>query len=168
MVKVTFTRSKVIGQGHQRSKMLAVGFRCFHDIEREMKRNRIWTYWWRHTKRSLMAWVGLIPKDTQGPFCVLPSICVQNYTVSPENGSVSAAIHTDIKWYTLWQSRIGKQAVPHWASMLRWIWSISEYGSLKVYYTLITPKYNSLGWFYCMFNRAVLYGCTGRQYTQGT
>ncbi len=25
-----------------------------------------------------------------------------------------------------WQSPIGKQAVPHWASMLRWIWSISE------------------------------------------
>ncbi len=27
----------------------------------------------------------------------------------------------------MWQSPIGKQAVPHWASMLRWIWSISEY-----------------------------------------
>ncbi len=26
----------------------------------------------------------------------------------------------------MWQSPIGKQAVPHWASMLRWIWSISE------------------------------------------
>ena len=28
--------------------------------------------------------------------------------------------------YWLWQSPIGKQAVPDWASMLRWIWSISE------------------------------------------
>ncbi len=27
----------------------------------------------------------------------------------------------------VWQSPIGKQAVPHWASMLRWIWPISEY-----------------------------------------
>ncbi len=26
----------------------------------------------------------------------------------------------------VWQSPIGKQAVPHWASLLRWIWSISE------------------------------------------
>ncbi len=28
--------------------------------------------------------------------------------------------------YKLWQSPIGKQAVPHWTSILRWIWSISE------------------------------------------
>ena len=29
--------------------------------------------------------------------------------------------------WVLWQSPIGKEAVPHWASMLRWIWPISEY-----------------------------------------
>ncbi len=27
----------------------------------------------------------------------------------------------------LWQSPRGKRAVSHWASLLRWIWSISEY-----------------------------------------
>ncbi len=32
----------------------------------------------------------------------------------------------------MWQSPIGKQAVLHWASMLRWIWSISECLSGKV------------------------------------
>ncbi len=36
---------------------------------------------------------------------------------------------TPVKYYEIyfmWQSPIGEQAVPHWATMLRWIWSISE------------------------------------------
>ncbi len=37
--------------------------------------------------------------------------------------------HIKIGWCKckLWQSPVGKQALSHWASMLRWIWSISEY-----------------------------------------
>ncbi len=31
----------------------------------------------------------------------------------------------DMTW--VWQSPKGKRVVTHWASMLRWIWSISEY-----------------------------------------
>ena len=31
------------------------------------------------------------------------------------------------KSHCVWQSPRGKRAVTHWASLLRWIWSISEY-----------------------------------------
>ncbi len=46
----------------------------------------------------------------------------------------------------MWQSPIGKQEVPHWASMLRWIWSISEC-NLKIRDSgKQTPKGGLLKW----------------------
>ncbi len=39
--------------------------------------------------------------------------------------------------WLMWQSPIGKQAVPHWASMLRWIKSISEYNLNPILWILI-------------------------------
>ncbi len=35
--------------------------------------------------------------------------------------------HLPQRGLTLWQSPRGNRVVTHWASMLRWIWSISEY-----------------------------------------
>ena len=47
----------------------------------------------------------------------------------------------------LWQSPRGKRAVPHWASMLRWIWSISEYNLLRNPDGVLTRSMDFVRWY---------------------
>ncbi len=65
---------------------------------------------------------------------------------------VAICINQNLSWQAtnmesnLWQAPIGKPAVPHWASMLRWIWSISECNLKTRDSRKQTPKGGLLKW----------------------
>ncbi len=116
----------------------------------KLKYNVIYNYWWQCTYKQKvhrltfdpnMTWIStlgyprlfLVYAVKKGRFWALVTIPLVYYSMYFMFWPLFHLLMT-IHYYTynkkiwnVWQSTWGKRWLTHWASLLRWIWSISEY-----------------------------------------